>query len=522
MTFLPGMTPVENTGAAQRARERALLERRAAARIEAERRILEAGVRRFQPITREQQRFLECDSMGRVVLGGNRSGKTYLGAVETVYRLLGEHPHLKVHRAPVKVWACSQDLPRAVRAKGQGDVEVHRQLETLKQMIPVDAMRGGSWATAYSPTEQTVRLANGSVCQFKGYSQGPLQFESQALHFCWFDEEPEDKTIFTSALMRLADHGGSWILTATPVLSLLGKGWIEELWDQREERKDEYEVFQFFTEDNSTLNQEAVDRILAGYTEEERLVRSRGMFARIGGRILAEYDPRKHDAPDFIPPASWRHILIIDPGWTRCAGLFAAIDPDGYVWLYYEHYVEKRRPDFHVAVLNEYIKALGLEDIELHIDPANFADKNTTTGHTSPSDVKEMREAFDALEEKGLTPFKWFRPSKAINADPLAYRVKRYLQADRVRVCKRLKHWRWEQERWTMVQDRDTPAAREREVPERPKKRDDHLMACTRYLFNLLPDALPEPAPRRERTPETFVREHLEKRIERLQKTRKF
>jgi hypothetical protein len=164
--------------------------RRAQARWLSERRRIEGGVRYFKPYNEDQEKVLHFTKFGILVKGGNRGGKTVIGAVETTYRALGEHPYKKVHQAPVKIWVCSQDLPGRTRAKKDGEQEVHKQLEQLRKWIPQEALRGGRWEKAFSPGEMTLSLRNGSMIVFKGYDQGALKFESDAIHFC-FDPETE-------------------------------------------------------------------------------------------------------------------------------------------------------------------------------------------------------------------------------------------------------------------------------------------------------------------------------------------
>lgn len=464
--------------------EREELLRRAEARREYERRRTEGGIRYFE--AQEQQRpVLAGTKRGCLVLGGNRGGKTVVGAAETAFRLLGFHPYkpdgFGVPKPPIKVWACSQDLP------GTSDLP-HKQLEELRRWIPKEALRGGEWEKAYSSGARVLSLANGSVVVFKGYDQGLLKFESDAVHFVWMDEEPEDKRVWSSCQMRLADYDGSWMITATPVLSLQGKGWLEELWEGRNRPDCGYDTHQLFSYSNPYLKSWVLDEIFGNLSEEERVVRAQGAFARLGGRVLSEFDARRHLVTrEFLPPRSWRHYLVIDPGWNKAGHLFAAVDPNGRIWLYGEHYQGEWRPEQHMAVLHQLWKAFGKPEYDVLMDPAGFSLKRTTTGRESPSDAAEYSAAADALGAS------WFVPRPANNGDMYAWRVKRYLAADMLKVFASLRWWRWEQERWTRQREREGVAAGERAVPDKPVDRNNHMMDPTRYLCNELPDPLPRP-----------------------------
>lgn len=473
-------------------------------KLEAEwnRRLNEGGIRYFEAQA-QQKPVLRCQARGCLVLGGNRAGKTVTGAAEAVFRLLSDHPYKKVHEPPIKMWACSQDLP------GVSD-QPHKQLEELRRWLPSASLRGGSWRTAWSPMARVLTLANGSVVVFKGYDQGLLKFESDAIHFCWFDEEPEDKRIWSSCLLRLADYNGSWLISATPVLSLQGKGWLEELWERRHQAGCGYEVHQLFSYGNPHLSAEVLDELFGHLTREERAVRAYGTFARVGGRVLSEFDPSRHLAQvEFLPPREWRHYLVIDPGWNKAGHLFAAVDPRGRIWLYAEHYQGEWRPEQHMEVLQAMWRAFGRPDYDVLMDPAGFSIKRTTTGRESPSDAAEYLAAATSM---GAT---WFNPRPADNGDPYAWRVKRYLQADLLRVFPSLTWWRWEQERWTRQRERDSAAARERAVPDRPIDRYNHLMDPTRYLCNELPDPLAQPEPQ----PFSAITEHWRQELAAVEDT---
>ena len=325
----------------------------------------------------QQLPVLQCRKRGCLVLGGNRGGKTVTGAAEAAYRLLGDHPAKEVHRPPIKVWAASQDMP------GTSD-QPHKQLDELRRWIPKEALRGGSWQEAFSPMARVLTLANGSVVVFKSYNQDLLKFESDAIHFAWLDEEPDDKRIWSSILLRLADYDGAWMITATPVLSLQGRGWLEELWERRREPDCGFETHQLFSNRNPHLPAGVLDELFANLTEEERQVRAFGAFARLGGRVLDEFDPSLHLVAPFPLARDWRHYLVIDPGWTRTAPLFAAVDREGRLWLYDEQYEGQRRPAEHMQVLHLLWQLHGKPDYDVLMDPAAFALKRTTTRPGEP------------------------------------------------------------------------------------------------------------------------------------------
>lgn len=403
----------------------------------------------------------------------HNSGKTSVGAVRAVRIGIGVE---KRKRKPHTIWCVSQELPG-------GEDKPHTQLEELRRWMPHDELRGGSWATAYSTLSKTLTLKNGVRYVFKGYDQDLLSFESASVDHIWYDEEPTRSEIFSSGILRLLDRAGTWAITLTPILSLQGKSAVaEKLWELREEGAKgtspygRYETFQLFTSDNPYLPAEEV-AYLDKLPEEEKQVRLYGAFARLGGRVLAEFNPARHLVDDFLPPPEWRHFLVADPGWRTSAHLWAAVDPDGCIWLYAEHYAGEMRPDEHVAVLDAmyagFVDMWGSKARILgFMDPAGFSMKRTTTGKESPSDAEEYHAAARKLGAN------WLRLLPADNSDSYAWRVKRYLQEDKLKICRGLRWWQWEQERWTRQKERGGPMSGERPIPDEPIKRYDHLMDC--------------------------------------------
>lgn len=441
-------------------------------------------LRFFRPASEEQEQALRCEARGMLTLGGNRSGKTQIGAVRAVARGTGREVLGQRFRKARRIWCISQELP------SQKD-KPHTQVEAIQRWMPVDALRGGSWSTAYSPGSFVLTLADGTKYEFKSYDQDLLAFESAAVDHIWFDEEPTRRQIFTSCMLRLVDRRGTWDMTLTPVLSLEGKGWVEDLWEARHEQKDAYECLVLPTTGNRYLPQDEVQRTAAGLAEEEKQVRLYGAFARLGGRVLSEFKSDLHLCEDFLPPREWRHYCLIDPGWNTAAVLFVAADPDGHLWFYNELYRHEERPDQIFPMIHAFRDFHGRPDYRVLMDPAGFPPKRTSTGHEAPSDADEYREAARKVEAD------WFRLAPADNDDAYAWRVKRLLSMGRIHVCKSLRWWRWEQERWTRQKERQGPASMERAVPDAPIDRYNHLMDLTRYMANECPPPMeperPEP-----------------------------
>src|SRR4051812_15211970 len=103
------------------------------AALELRRRRVEGGLRYFVPQA-QQVPVLEARCKGKFVLGGNRSGKTVIGAVDAVRIALGQVPGRVAARL---IWCVSQELPGQAATRGEPD-RPHTQLEELRKWIPKD------------------------------------------------------------------------------------------------------------------------------------------------------------------------------------------------------------------------------------------------------------------------------------------------------------------------------------------------------------------------------------------------
>jgi phage terminase large subunit-like protein len=371
-------------------------------------------------------------------------------------------------------WAVSQELP------GSNNLP-HVQTEALEGMAPPGALRGGSWASAYSPGTRTLHWANGGVTVFKSYDQDLLAFEGAKVAGVWLDEEPTKKEIYTSCLMRLTDLSGHWWMTFTPVLSLQGKSWVrDDLWEQREKLSDMVTFVQASIFDNPHIPHGEVRKILAGMTDEERAVRAEGSFATLSGRVITEYDPKVHDIDPLLPGEEDRVVLVIDPGYQNpTAGLWCAVSPEGVGRLFMEHYERKMTPAQHMAIFHAQWMAIGRPPVVLtYMDPASWNPRGTDTGHRLPSAVYEYRQA---AEQMGAT---WFQPLKASNADTSCLKLKRAFAQKRLFVCRHLKWFKWEVERLVYMREAGGRRGQEHNMPEKPVDKDNHSTDCARYLLN--------------------------------------
>lgn len=131
----------------------------------------------------KQMAFHKCPKRNRWVFGGNRSGKTECGAVETVYLARGIHPY-RPNRKDVFGWVVS------VTYEVQRDVA---QSKILKYLAPwciedIVMQEGRKSSPSYGIIDYIVvknELGGFSKIGFKSCDQGREKFQGASLDFVW-------------------------------------------------------------------------------------------------------------------------------------------------------------------------------------------------------------------------------------------------------------------------------------------------------------------------------------------------
>lgn len=161
----------------------------------------------------------------RLMLAGNRCGKSFTAGYELTCHLSGWYPTWWDGRRfdkPIRAWAAG-DTGKTVRA-------------ILQELLLGPA---GAWGTGMIPAESIARVIRGSggvadtveivyvnhvsggVSQlmFKSYEQRRESFQGTTQDVIWLDEEPSLE-IYTECLLRTLTNNGMLILTFTPLLGV--------------------------------------------------------------------------------------------------------------------------------------------------------------------------------------------------------------------------------------------------------------------------------------------------------------
>lgn len=205
-----------------------------------ERRIKKNFIRYWEPWKPDQADALKKFTPDKKILGllgGNRSGKTILGAFISVAWCLGKKyfegepawqyvKDLPIPEGPVNVWVVGVDFP------------------TLRDVIWHEKLRYGKTHPAFLPDDPTVIsnirdgdfqifFKNGSILTGKSAEAGRDKFQGASVDLIWIDEECE-KDVYDECYQRTIDCSGKILLTQTPLTDInsgIKDPWVFDLYE---------------------------------------------------------------------------------------------------------------------------------------------------------------------------------------------------------------------------------------------------------------------------------------------------
>lgn len=301
----------------------------------------------------KQMAFHKCLKRNRWVFGGNRSGKTECGAVETVWLARGIHP-FRQNKPDISAWvvSLSQQVQREV---AQQKVLYYLDKSWIEDVVMLAGSKG---SPAYGVIDYIVikNVFGGlSKIAFKSCEAGREKFQGASLDFVWFDEEPP-KDVYDECLMRILDRRGHVFGTMTP---LKGLSWVyDEIYLNCRNSKEVWCEFMEWA-DNPYLSGEEVEAMSASLSKDMLESRRYGRFTSGSGLVYGEFCEANIIEPRELP-REWQDTLSIDPGLSNPLSChWYCQDYDGNVYVVAEHYEANRSVAYHAQKIREISDRLG-------------------------------------------------------------------------------------------------------------------------------------------------------------------
>jgi len=412
---------------------------------------------RDKPRTSQRRAVQDLGSLVTLILGGNRSGKSEALAQLEVATALGRK------NRSARIWCHMNTIPLEYLPNRPGRVwavalDSGDSREYVRPKVAKYLPQGCEWRNREGTGRAEVRLPGGGRILFPSVSEGRDGFQGAYADLIGFDEEPESEAVVNEAMMRLVDTNGRMIFSMTP---LRGMSWIYDRFVV--DTPPDCRVHWIHGTDNPHLPPGGLERMLSQFGIHERAARERGEFTALEGRVYPEFRRDLHVVKSFMPPDDFERVAAIDFGTRNpTAILLGAIDPaDDTLHIIQEHYRSEWTLRQHAAEYRRMIAG--------HPPPMWFvadpADRGARLALAREHDIQtiaakkrkgSVRSGINAVSER-LSPDVEGRPHLVIH--------------DRCKnTIREIEGYVW------------ATTATKNDMPDAPKKRNDHAMDALAYM----------------------------------------
>lgn len=263
-----------------------------------------------------QNSFYLSTAKFQAAQGGNRSGKTEIGAIKMYDICMHRHPTIQIE-GPV--------MARAVGLQFRENV-LKVILPKFKKIVNRADLYGGSWKTAFNRDLMQLKFCNGSMLNFMSDEQGADAHRGDSCHIIWLDEQGS-RDVFQECLARIADVDGTIICTLTPEK---GMTWLHDEYFNFARPGSDIELFIFHTLQNPYIkNRVRLIKSYASLDDRTRRIKLWGDAIRFAGLVYSEIQS-VHVIEQFLIPdyEHWNLLLGVDIGLNNpTAVVFWAISP---------------------------------------------------------------------------------------------------------------------------------------------------------------------------------------------------
>lgn len=335
--------------------------------------------------------------------GGNRSGKTYTGAIALLIVALGWSPeflcwfedYIRSHpfllRIKIPPQFCKKGMSGFVPITDEVR-KFHRLCHNTKRRFFIrkeDRFAGNKlcWVVSKDTTQQIdaaqavlsgylprdeiarnsrnerqlmqsrgawirVFLKNGSKIELKTYEQGREHFQGANVNYFWSDEEcPED--VWNEILLRIVQTKGRGIVTMTPLKGLTFM--FDRYYEPWKDGDKTYPVYFLDSTKNPYISGEDIEEMVRGMSEQEKKARLKGEFVHREGLVYTYFDREKHLYDDLAETKD-KYIWFIgaDFGTNHNTGVvWVGMDKNKHFWVDCEYVKNNASYMEHSTNINE-------------------------------------------------------------------------------------------------------------------------------------------------------------------------
>lgn len=329
------------------------------------------SLRLYRPMPKQDEFHRDLCSE-RIVIGGNRSGKSLCTFVEDARAVTGQDPYSKYPKENGNLAIIGRNWPhiglvvypmlfragafRIIRDLETGDwrafnptTDSDRRADSkpAPPLIPQRFIKDISWVQKNAGYLNTVDLVNGwRIFCFSSEGEPPQGFQADLVHI---DEDINNERFVGEMQARLADRKGRFVWSAMPHSK---NDALQGLVDRAEQASNSpnqiIKVYRLRFLDNDHIDGEEkkknIERWSALGADEVRM-RAEGEFTTETTLMYPTFSPAIHEVKRHdlaVIPEDWTRYVGIDPGHAVMACLFAAVPPDErFILIYDELYIRQ-------------------------------------------------------------------------------------------------------------------------------------------------------------------------------------
>jgi len=180
-------------------------------------------------------------------------------------------------------------------------------------------------------------------------ADNPDRLRGPNLSWAWLDEAAQMRAAVWDIVIGRLRLGKpkAWV-TTTPA----GFNWVYQKFVEKGDPN--YYMVQARTAENKYLPTEYVQSLVDSYSGEFARQELEGDFVAFEGLVYDEFRRDTHVIEPFSIPESWRRVRAVDYGYTNpFVCLWGAIDEDGRLYIYDEHYQAKTLLRVHADAIRQ-------------------------------------------------------------------------------------------------------------------------------------------------------------------------
>lgn len=331
------------------------------------------ALRLYEPMPLQEE-FHKCVASERLVIGGNRSGKSACSFVEDARAATGADPHGKYPKEDGNLVIIGKNwqhigmvvYPMLFKAGAfrmirdeetqqwrayRPGTDAHRKKESkpAPPLIPPRMIKDMAWTQKNAGYLNKCELTNGwTIYCFSSEGEPPQGFQADLVHI---DEDINNERWVGEMQARLSDRKGRFVWSAMPWSkndALLG---LCERAEREEEQGSATPLIKKFVLrflDNAHIDAEEKRKNIERWSalgQDEVRMRAEGEFTTESTLMYPTFNLAVHiygreQLEDGQIPPNWTRYVAIDPGHSVMATLFAAVPPDEkFILIYDELYI---------------------------------------------------------------------------------------------------------------------------------------------------------------------------------------